>query len=348
METHTPTTGVAEPNTKHFNRLLRGRLLAYKERREAEGKFSLGDLARELDSNDSAVSRYLNGTPTGDVETLEQVIADVLESESRRRKQTHALFDNAISRAVAGNITLIRDTNDVGVIHGDAGIGKSSGAELYVRKHPAAKMITIIPEENRKSHILQKLLAGKIIRKPKHGRKPSRVEKVIERYRGSNIPLIIDNAHLCAVQALAFLIYFNDETGVPVILMGNSDELLGKLKNHDQLYSRIGSCWEVKLEQPSADGKKAVDCTVEITRRLLREMDPTCEEELLPLATVVAAEKGHFRSLRKQVALAREFRKGTGLSWEAAFRAAHRKLVRNYELPTWEIEPGTTKRGVRR
>ena len=51
------------------------------------------------------------------------------------------------------------------------------------------------------------------------------------------------------------------------------------------------------------------------------------------LSTQVAAHRGHFGDAHKQLKLAAEIKQGAPMmSWEAAFRGAHKNLFRDYLL----------------
>ena len=87
---------------KTYNARLRARLAEFKD---AEG-LKLGALARQIGTNEAAVSRYLDGHPLGDVATLEARVLDFLEAFARRRSWDELCFD---PEAVAIVIDMVWD-----------------------------------------------------------------------------------------------------------------------------------------------------------------------------------------------------------------------------------------------
>ncbi len=310
-----------EPKVKELNEELRAELEAYRER----NNLSLAELAIQLGSNASQVSRYLAKKPIGDVEKLERIIRDVLKHEDRRKAVKHGLFETPVSKAVAGVLDTIKETNDVGLIFSSAGEGKTSGIEMYCLDHPATIALTATQWACGASAI-ERLLWDAVNTESWSGN-TKRSLYLVSHLRGSNRLLIIDNSHRLDGSALRYLFDFSDSTSCPLALVGNP-EVLDKIRTNDQMFSRVGIKRELRLE---AKQMKSV------VRRLLDVLYPSAADELLPMALIVAEHKGRLRAVRKQVQLMqtmleRAERKGDKLAAPEAFLAAHEHLVRDYAL----------------
>ena len=309
---------------KPQNETLRAGLQAYME----NNNLTLAELARELDSTPSPVSKYLNQKPEGDVLKLEAKIEDVIKNASRRRTSKNDVFSTAVTRQIAGTFETIRETNDIGLIFGPAGIGKTCACELYTRSHPVAVMVTA-SQMTATGQALQRAVFNAVGSSSWRGN-TARADWLVQKFQGSNRLLIVDNAQRLSLSGLQWFFDFLDATGCPGALVGNP-EVLQAIRKSDQQFSRIGLKTEIK---PA--GVKAAEIK-RVAAEMITQLLPESGAELQAVAEIVAERHGHFRSLRKQLLLTRKIKEnaaaaGTEASWEQAFRSAHTQLVRDYSL----------------
>ncbi len=253
-------------------------------------------------------------------------VEDLLKAADRVREVDHALFPTPIARSMAATLETIRATSDFGLISSEAGLGKTSGVELYVKTHPLAIAITATKWAADASAVEARLFGHTDSRGWKFSCR--RGEWLVQRLAGSNRLMIVDNAHRLTQGGLAFLFDLHDQTKCPVALVGNP-EVLDKIKANDQWFSRIGI--HRKLTGKSADADAVVQ---QLARSLVPEI--TADGRAMELLTTIAIEpeRGHFRSAKKTLLLARQLREGDrSLSWEKAVRAAHTQQPRGYDLP---------------
>lgn len=301
-----------------FNEELRARLDDYRSRLELNN----ADLGRELGIGATQVSRYLSGAPNWDVSKLERVIDDVLKNEKTRKRSALALFKTPVSKLVDGAFETLRETNDVGVIFGPAGLGKTCGIQLYVADHPSAIALTATRWRRDCASVVAMLFHSGSTQSWKGN--DSRADFVVRRLKDSNRLIIVDNAHRLTAAARELLFDLHDETGCPLALVGNP-ELLDEIRKNDQQFSRIGVKTELRLK-PKEAGK--------VADQIVEQLAPEALLELRPLVEVVAEKQGHFRAVRKQLNLARKIKEGADAkpNYATAFRSAHRFLVRDYAL----------------
>jgi DNA transposition AAA+ family ATPase len=301
---------------KPYNEELRQQLADY----AAAQKLSNADLARELGSNPTQINKYLNGKPEGDVERIENAIEDVLKSAERRETTAIKPFRTNVSDDVFSTLEQIRKTNDIGLIHGDAGVGKTVSIGMYQLAHPSSIMLNTYRWTRNERRLVANLFDAVETRKYKG--KMTKAEFIAARLRNSNRLLIVDNAHKLTRNALEWLFDFHDDTDCPMALVGNP-QVMGLIRANDQMFSRIGIVKDVKLARPR-----------EVARHMIAALAPGLEEDWLDMAQEVVSGPGHARALKKQILLASDLLLAPALAGRSkdAFSGAHQLLVRDYTL----------------
>lgn len=301
---------------KPFDEAIRAALEDYK----TKNGFSVSELASELGTNSTQVSKYLSGKPEGDVGRLENAAEDVLKAAARRISTAVKPFPTNVSESIRIHFDMIRKTNDIGLVFGAAGVGKTVASEIYAQENPSTIYICAAQWSRGATGIERAIFAA--VESRRWDRRMTRAEFLIRRLRQSNRLIVVDNAHRLSVTALNWLFDFYDETACPLALVGNP-EILEKIKKNDQKFSRIG----IRTEVTVADGRK-------IARAMLKDMAPQYADDLLPMAECVVAERGYLRALKKQILLTNDLlgTKTFAGNPAAAFQAAHTKLIREYKL----------------
>jgi len=287
-----------------------------------ERPLSMDALGRMLGYSGTVISKYLGGVPEGDVAALEAKVADMLKAAARRGAVDVPPFDTVVVRTMHAVFAMARKTNDVALVSGPAGVGKSVAIELYRAAHPTTLAVQVA-RWRRDDAGLAALLWDEMETAGWTGQ-TSRSAFMAERLRGSDRLLIVDNAHRMAPAARAWLFDFHDATGCPVAMVGNP-EVLQAIRGNDQQFSRIGVHQVVGLDRKHAAG---------YARAMVDALVTEAPEALYGLAAAVAGERGHLRALRKQLLLASDLASTTTFGGDLvrAFAEAHRKLVRDYEL----------------
>lgn len=287
--------------------------------RDADG-LSNNKLSQQLGYSPSVLSQYLSGTYPGDVAKLERRVVDWLRSRERLMRGGVRLIETDATRTVASALEIIRRTNDVGLIHGKAGVGKTSGVSIYASENPTCLVITL-SNWARSDRQIEGLIFALLETRAWPGNTP-RGEFLVDRLRGSNRLLIVDNAHKATARGIEFLFDLHDETRVPIALVGNP-EVLRHVENNDQRFSRIG------LKQPVVLTKSSP-----LIRHLIAQTAPAMAGHVEALCEQVVERRGCARAVQKQLQLAAQIHEGAGQSLSAAqaFAAAHKRLVREYAL----------------
>jgi len=276
-------------------------------------------LARKLKCGPTQVSKYLNGSPDWNVSTFESTIEDVLSVEEKRRTVNACdVIDTSVCAQIAAVCETIRKTNDVGLISGPAGIGKTIAVERYLRDNPSAIGISIT-QWTRADFGVQRLLFEAVETRG-YKRTETKAGWIQARLRASDRLIVVDNAERLAASGRQFLFDLHDTTRVPLALVGNP-ELLEAIQGIEKQGTRIGLYQEVVLEHASRVGD-------EICRALL----PGDGDDIRDLVGAVASAKGHLRSLKKHLLLIPELLSACNGDARQAMLAAHTQLVSDYKL----------------
>ncbi len=285
--------------------------------REDDG-LSNAKLSQQLGISAATLSQYLSGQYPGDNPRIEKRITDWLRTRDRLRRGGIRLIETSATKTITAALEMIRRTNDVGLIHGDAGVGKTSAITLYAVDNPTAILITL-ERWARSDKGIESLIWGEIEHRTWDGR-TSRGDFIAKRLRGSSRLLIVDNAHKATSGGIEYLFDMHDETRIPIALVGNP-EVLRHIENNDQRFSRIGLKQPVTLLNPKP-----------LIRHVITEIDPHFNGKVDDMAEQVVDGRGKVRALVKNTQLASVVRETGPMEAGPAFRAAHKRLVREYEL----------------
>ncbi len=278
---------------------LRHELIAHKAARNLTNR----DLSRAFGAgaDGTRVSKYLNGRPDGDWETLQARARDFLQSEKKKAALAPTeLRQTLVSKMCFGLFELTRKLSEFALVHGNAGVGKSCAVALYAQQFPNTLTITASEWCKHESAVVGAIVDA-------YGakgwdRQTPRGKWLVDRMRGTGRLLIVDNAQR-----------------LTVVIVGNPD-VLDKLKSSDQLFSRIQAAHPVGFTQVAEAEQFAA--------QLLKDLLPAGEGELTAEVTELLIGYGAARRVRMQLALTREFLSaGEYRDVRKAFAAARLKMV---------------------
>lgn len=298
------------------NEILKIQLGTYQN----DNKLTKAQLAKELGFGLTQVTKYLNGKADWNVTKFEAAVRDVLRTASTRALLKARLFPTSVTAQVRGVCETIRRTDDFGLLHSPAGWGKSSGIELYTVEFPLAGAFELTNWLRRPIDMIRLLWMRYGSGRIEHGR--TRMDVLVQMFKGTHRPFIIDNAHKLTRGGLAFWFDFHDVTGCPIIFSGNP-EVVKLIQQNDQMFSRLGLIEMVELQE---------DEYLSVARQLILQILQEPVKDLDDPAVDVIARPGHLRTLRKQLMLTKVIREAKGRDWETCFKAAATKLVKDERL----------------
>ncbi|ODU24022.1 MAG: hypothetical protein ABS95_02520 [Verrucomicrobia bacterium SCN 57-15] len=273
----------AATNHKTFNPELLTRLKAYSD----TNKLSLNQLGLQLAAHPSAISKYLNGKPEGDVNRLEASIEDLLKNASSRViEKKEEFFHTNITDTIFTAFNTIRHDIDFGLLTGDAGIGKTTAIQMYLAKNPLAINV-YLHARARNALSVERLIASEIDIARWDRRMPL-FDFICQRLKGSNRLLIVDNGQRLSRGGLDLLFDLHDLAEIPVCILGNPEELYPKISRNDQMFSRVGYKRDLNL----------IDNPLAPCKAMVEKYAPSFKNHFAIVAKTVN-EKGHLRFLKK-------------------------------------------------
>jgi len=262
---------------------------------QEENALTLKQLGAQVGRSEAFVSRYLSGKPEGDVAAFEKAVSDMLANAKRKRAWGEVFFHTDAISACETAFGIIREASDVGLIHGAAGIGKTTACKKYAKENSTMIFFTCTEGNGSYHGIINGIATGIDMRKWN----PATVKRstfIREKLDGSGRLIIIDNAQRVTLSGLRFIFDLHDGTGVSVALVGNP-EVLDKLRGSDQMTSRIGFKQDIgEVVKGNWLDRAAGD--------MVAAMWPVALADIGRLASESARKQGHLRTLNKQLKIA--------------------------------------------
>ncbi len=219
----------------------RDRLVAFREQRG----WSNEQLGKQIGKSAHVVYMYLRGEYAGSWREVERDLLDAVDRIETLQLPASGLHRTVITDRVAAGLRRAWNTLDIALLHGPAGTGKSVGCLKFAQDNRTA--IHLTAQRWAASPMALEHLIFLRLETRDWKRRGSRGQYLVNKLRGANRLVIIDNAQRLGVAALQWLFDFHDETGNPIGLVGNS-EVLTKVAANDQMHSRIGLSWRVAIE----------------------------------------------------------------------------------------------------
>lgn len=215
-----------------------------KEFMELSGK-SQRQISKETGLSTSVISQFLEGTYTGNNEKVEQTIKQYLTVSKERLNsvQTTVFFEGLYNtQNVLFACAYAHLHNDIALVSGDAGAGKTTALEHYTKNNTGVIMVTADSCTTSATAILR-VIAEKV-GKQINCRKSVLMQELISQLDGTNRLIIIDEADHLTLQALQAVRNLNDRAKVGIVLSGNDkiyrQMLTGqKGQEFDQIRTRI-------------------------------------------------------------------------------------------------------------
>lgn len=258
---------------------------AFVKWREANPATSNVQIARQLGYSPAYVSLYLSKAPEdfpGDYQKFEAAIADFLRGAGLKANYDVPPISTEITHAVSSFADYVRSVGGIGVLHGDAGWGKSVALSMLAQDTKTGILIIANSLQNDARGIKSLLWPH-----CSHGAKANsnRWAHIVSVLKGSNRLIMVDSAQRLDRSGRNALCDLLDETGCPILLAGNP-EIMRSLASDDQQSSRSLPALSVSIRDP----KKLV-------RHILATLIPDHAEELHDEAMRVVMRKGHLRQL---------------------------------------------------
>ena len=191
---------------KIYDEAMIRRVQAYME----QHKISQNQMAAKVNISSAALSNYLNQKYKGSVEAIERQLKEffaIAEESAAAAEKTGGLLPDtdyvptSISEDVYQGIRFAQLEHCMVVLHGDAGVGKSKGAQRFLKEHSTSAVgVSITPSTGTLTGSI-KLLA-RALRVPECRNKMDQMMALRQRLDGTKMVIIIDEAQHLKYAAL--------------------------------------------------------------------------------------------------------------------------------------------------
>lgn len=235
------------------------KLKAFMERRDV----SINRVAKQIGYSAAVLSRYLQGNYPGDVQKLEWAIASFL----MRQEEIEAMPKESIPFCQITNAEMVFQIarschldQEIGVVVGEAGTGKTKAIKEYARQNPDVVLIEVDLSYTTKIFFRE---LHKKLGFDGSGGIYDLFADCCEKLRDSNRLIIIDEAENLPYRALDMIRRLYDKANIGILLVGLPRliaNLRGKRGEFKQLYSRVGMV--IQIDEWSEVDTKLVVQTV--------------------------------------------------------------------------------------
>ncbi|MBB2160115.1 AAA family ATPase [Gluconacetobacter sacchari] len=192
-------------------------------------------------------SAWLNGTYNGDNEKRVERARRWLDGLARRDRERSLVpsVPGFVQTRTASRLFAVLEGAqfgpDMGLIAGNAGVGKTMAIEAYAAQNNNVWVITATPKKISPSAILDELAEQQGVQE--RGTRQERA--VLRQLSGSSGLIVVDEAQHLSVPGIEMLRSIHDQAKVGVVLSGNAPLIgkidgLGRTADHAQIFSRIG------------------------------------------------------------------------------------------------------------
>lgn len=202
---------------------------------------SQSKVATLLGVSTATVSQYLKGTYNGDVDGVDKKVAEMLDRQADKAKDVKSDFvETPTAKDIFDVCAMAHSMADINLVIGEAGLGKTVTLKQYAKTVDNVILVEVEPTFSPKVLLVE--LCNRL------GIVPSRsnhdnVTNIVDKLKGSDKLIIIDEAELLAYKSLEIVRRIHDMAKIGVVLAGMPRlraNLHGKNGEYKQLYSRIG------------------------------------------------------------------------------------------------------------
>lgn len=267
---------------------------------EDDKSYPQSRIAKEAGVSSTTLSQFLGGTYAGNNAKVAGTLATWLGAYAERLAtgglpQGPEWVGTPTSEKIIAGLRYAQMANDVVVIYGGAGLGKSKTIARYAQTAPSVIVVEMTPSTSGVLACLEEVAIAVGLRD--YSRQAAFLHRAIcSRLRATNGLLVVDEAQHLGVQALDQLRGIHDRTNIGLALVGNErvyTQMAGSNRAAylDRLYSRIGK--RIHLKRASEADADAIVKAWGID-------DAACRHRIRD----IAAKPGALRVLNKVLRLA--------------------------------------------
>ena len=209
------------------------------------GTYFQRDIAAQSGISAGALSAYLKGTYTGNIDNIETALANWLATREKKAKvfvEAPHFIEIPTAKKVFSALDMAKILPTMVTVYGASGVGKTKACQEYAKSNQNVWMITASPARATLSSILFELaLELGINDAPRRKDRLSRM--ITKKLKGTQGLVIIDESDHLPYDALEEIRIIQEETETGFALIGN-DKVYTRIQggvNQARLWSRIGN-----------------------------------------------------------------------------------------------------------
>ena len=280
-------------------------------------------VARAIGMTGSAVSQWLGDKYQGDNATVSQRIASYLALDGQRVEAPKGagFVQTAVAKDVHTVCQYSHVNRDIGLVYGEAGMGKTYALREYQRAHPDTILLRCNPSWKTPQAMLEAVLL-EVGRKVRGMNALHRhIRELVGALEETGRLVIPDEAQFLGTRSLEVVRTLHDEAEVGIVLSGNLDvysQMHGEgMASFAQLFSRVGIRRQILLGAPRED-----------VERIATAITSGIDEDALTFLVEKTHERGGVRRMVKILTLGSEVAGGaTAQIQRAHLVAAERMLI---------------------
>ena len=235
-------------------------------------------ISKETGLSATRISQFLGGTYMGDTEETAKEIQKYLTVAKARLNtvQTGNFYPELRNtKDVLFACMYAHKHNDVALVCGDAGAGKTTALNYYAKNNAGVIMVTANACTPSATAILKMICAE--LGKPAPGRRDALMNLLVEQLHGTNRLIIVDEADHLSFSALQAVRNLNDLAGVGIVFSGNDKIYLQMTSprngyEFDQIRTRIIVRKKVHNEYTVEEIKGVFGCSGEAEQAFLLKL----------------------------------------------------------------------------
>lgn len=199
-------------------------------------------VARAIGIAPSTLSQYLAGTYKGNVARIDEAVESFLQRQAEKQRQPRRrvpFVETTPVRKVFEVARICHMEGCIGVVYGDAGLGKTTAVKEYAAANSG--VILIEADLGYTAKVLFEEL-HRALGMDGRGTIHAMMTDVVAKLRGTERLIIVDEAEHLPYRALELLRRVHDKADVGILLCGMPrlvSNLRGKRGEYAQLYSRV-------------------------------------------------------------------------------------------------------------
>lgn len=208
-----------------------------------EKGLSLSGVSRALGISPTAMSQWFSDSYNGNVTKIDEAVQSFLRRQKERlkspKRQT-AFVMTSVAQKVFEVARIAHLDEEIGVVYGDAGLGKTEALKEYVKRNP--DVILFEADLGCTAKVVFADLHKKVGMDGR-GSIHDLFDDLVSKLKDSGRLIIVDEAENLPYRALELLRRVHDKAGIGLLLVGMPrlvSNLRGKKGEYSQLYSRIG------------------------------------------------------------------------------------------------------------